>query len=207
MKKSIEIKRTAHYYLQHPKQPITSLLFVIHGYAQLAEDFLNDFISLKESNVLVVAPEAPSKFYNKEKKPVANWMTSYEREDEITDYINYLNQLYLTISLDYSNLPINVLGFSQGVSTLLRWITNSSIQPQQVHLCSGSIPLELTEKNFASLLASTFFYYYGSDDRLLKEAVALKQIDFLKSLASNVKFVPFSGRHEVSKECISNLTR
>lgn len=205
MKKSIEIKRTAHYWIQKPDLPIRSILFAIHGYAQLANDFLNDFRLLKNSNVLVITPEGLSKFYNKERKPVASWMTSHEREDEIKNYIDYLNQLYSTISNDYPHLPTNVLGFSQGVSTLLRWISNSSIKPSTVHLCSGTIPPELTKESFETLNDSNFIYYYGSEDRLLKEDAALKQIRLLGSFDLKVKSAHFSGRHEIPQECLENL--
>lgn len=205
MKQSLTIKRTAHYHLQIPKGEIKSIVFVIHGYAQLAEEFIREFEELKEINALVVAPEALSKFYNKERKPVANWMTSHEREDEIKDYINYLNELSQHIFQKFGVLPIATLGFSQGVSTLMRWLAQINFQINEVHLCSGSIPPELKKDDLTHLNQTKFNYYYGNQDRLLKPEKASKEVERILTLVEESKYFPFEGRHEVHQTTIDQL--
>ena len=207
MKQHLTIQRTAHYYLQKPSDPIQSIIVVLHGYAQLASTFISTFSPLRESNSLVVAPEAISKFYNSEKKVVASWMTSEHREDEMKDYILFLNTLIHEIINKYGNLPIAVLGFSQGVSTVMRWVANCDVKINEVHLCSGTIPPELDSTKLVFNKDSVYHYYYGSEDRLLKVEKAKEQISFLETLVSSTKIVEFNGRHEVSDETIQNLMR
>ena len=207
MKQSIQVSKTAHYYLSVPKGEVCSIVFVIHGYAQLASDFIEEFTSLKNNSCLVVAPEALSRFYNKERKPVANWMTSHERESEIEDYIGYLNQLKSEVFNRFGKLPISVLGFSQGVSTTMRWIQQNDSYLNEVHLCSGSIPPELNEENFEFKEGTRFYYYYGDEDRLLKAEKAKNEIHLLSRLTKEMSYIAFRGRHEVPKQALENLKR
>ena len=65
--------------LMQIKTLIQSCMF-FHGYAQLASIFITEFDYLKESNVLVIAPEGLSLFYGRERTPVSSWMTSHERK-------------------------------------------------------------------------------------------------------------------------------
>ena len=205
MKQTIEIKRNAHYYVQETIHSAKHILFVIHGYGQLAEEFIQEFNALKEESILVIAPEAISKFYNKDRKAVANWMTSHERLDEINDYVLYLNAVREKIIQDYGVLPFSVLGFSQGVSTALRWVCNSALQPSSFYACSGSIPPELERQDFVSLSNSLIFYYYGNRDRLLLPEHARKQIEILKCFELVIKEREYEGRHEVSLEAQQDI--
>lgn len=80
-----------------------------------------------------MAPEALNRFYLEgfAGRVGATWMTKEERLQEIDDYVNYLNQLYKTIlaNTDTSEITVNILGFSQGVATVCRWIANRYVQP------------------------------------------------------------------------------
>lgn len=207
MKHTLEIRRKAHYFIQKPDGEIRSVLYVIHGYGQLAEDFIEEFSFLKKTNTLVVAPEAISKFYNKERKAVANWMTSHERLDEIDDYISYLNQLENTVIDQYGILPAGVLGFSQGVSTALRWVAANQVRYNCFYACSGSIPPELKSTSFEDALEKGFYYYYGDKDRLLSIENAKKQFGLLCDLGLKVHPMSFHGVHEISQETRDDLVK
>jgi len=200
MKKNIIVSRTAHYYIQVPNLKIKRVLYVIHGYAQKASEFLNEFYFLKNSDCLVVAPEALSKFYNKKGEAVANWMTVHQRLDEIQDYVNYLSLLYEEVENDYNPGPSAALGFSQGTSTLLRWSMLDKIPLKHIYLCSGSIPPELTKENVRHYKGQ-LHYYYGNDDKLLSIAKAKLQLNMLESLELKCIEEHFEGRHEISEGC------
>ena len=132
--------RTAHYYSLNPTKGIKAVLIVIHGYAQAAEEFIQQFSHLAEEGILVVAPEGLSKFYGKSRLAVASWMTSMHREDEIKDYNLFIESVYSdtkSIKVD----KIAVLGFSQGVSTMLRWCSYTELKELKVFAASYDILL------------------------------------------------------------------
>jgi predicted esterase len=206
MKKTIAVERTAHYHLLEPEGEVKQILFALHGYAELAQDFIKNFEALKESNILVIAPEALSKFYNKYRKVAASWMTSHEREDEINDYLNYLNKLYTSIQSDYPNAELSLLGFSQGVSTVFRWAAQLNQKANfSLYACSGSVPPELNKADFKANGVKKVYYYYGDDDKLLPLEKAKTKVEVIRELGLEVIERPFEGRHEVSQICIADL--
>ena len=205
MRKKIIVSRTAHYYLQLPEKNIQRILFVLHGYAQKASDFIKEFDFLKSTDCLVVAPEALSKFYNKKGEAVANWMTVHQRLDEIDDYVGYLNQLRDEIVQEYGNLATAALGFSQGTSTLMRWCMKSKLPMTHLYLCSGSIPPELDRSN-VSHFEGNILYYYGDEDKLLPLEKVQLQLEALSALGLSYESKGYSGRHEISEVCKKDLS-
>lgn len=204
MKKQILTERTAHFHLQFPDKPIKAILYVIHGYGQLAKDFLKEFEFLKSSNALIVSPEALSKFYNKNGDAVANWMTSHERESEIRDYLFYLNRLQEKIREDFGNLKTGILGYSQGASTAFRWAANLKQQADVFYACSGTIPPEIEAKEVKQW-KSQLYFYYGNNDRLFKIEKAKQQMEKLKELKIPYQSFEFAGKHEIPKICLEHL--
>jgi len=196
MKKSIGVKRTATYH--HWKAPKSKKLFyVIHGYGQLAGDFIEVFRPL-EGKAELVAPEGLSRYYNKTKKAVASWMTSHERESEIEDYVNYLELLHGEISRNQQFEKVFLLGYSQGVSTAMRWLANTKVSFERIYLCSGSIPPELSLNDLKSQSNGIFHYFYGDHDPLLTVDKASEQVALLRELTDQVEAKEFKGGHEVS---------
>lgn len=96
----IQTTRTARYYsLGSFDDDITELWFVLHGYSQRAEDFIANFIPIIREGMLIVAPEALSRFYSRgfAGEVAASWMTREDRMHEIADYILYLDTLFAEI--------------------------------------------------------------------------------------------------------------
>src|SRR3954471_1991668 len=101
---------------------VSDLWIVCHGFGQLAREFLASFQSISRPNRLVVAPEALSRFYRSQgtvhtpETPVgATWMTTEDRETEISDYIAYLDTLLGDLLPRIApQAPVTALGFSQG---------------------------------------------------------------------------------------------
>ncbi|MFT5666228.1 MAG: putative esterase [Vicingaceae bacterium] len=204
MKHTIEVTKTAHYHYNPAKGNTKGIVIAIHGYAQLASEFIEEFSELSTFGYDVYAPEALSTFYNKLRKPVANWMTTHEREDEIRDYINFLNKFTEAIKLKHSDHTIYLIGFSQGVSTLLRWYAESSIVANEVHLIAGSIPVELTAKSFKKT-NNQYFYYHGIHDLLVKKEQAEIYWYQLKKLNVSAEYISFNGRHEIPEKLLARF--
>ena len=99
---------------------------VLHGYRQLARRFLRRFEPVAGDHRRIVAPEGLSRFYADPGRgrhgPAsavgASWMTREDRENEIRDYVAYLDQLWQHLRTDSpGRTRLVVLGFSQGVAT------------------------------------------------------------------------------------------
>ncbi|MBK6454961.1 MAG: hypothetical protein IPF87_02575 [Gemmatimonadetes bacterium] len=118
---------------------------VLHGYGQLAADFLVPFGGIADDTRAIVAPEALNRFYSGKEtggghpgRPVgATWMTREDRDAEIADYIGYLDRVVEQLA---DGRPIIALGFSQGVPTLLRWVTRGTTQASRVIAWAGELP-------------------------------------------------------------------
>ncbi|MBN4051421.1 hypothetical protein JYU16_01255 [bacterium AH-315-M05] len=148
LNKSISVSKTARYFiLGEPGDQITHVWFVCHGYGQLASDFLKTFEVLNNGKNLIIAPEGLHRFYVKAftGKIGASWMTKEDRNNDIKDYINYLDELYDEILMDFKgrNPHINVLGFSQGTATVCRWLCNGRSKADNLILWAGVFPPDL----------------------------------------------------------------
>ena len=136
---------------------LKNIWVIFHGYGQLVEDFSKTFELLATHDNLLLFPQGLSKFYLKSvgKQVGANWMTSYNRELDIINYLNYLDLLYeLEVKPYRKDVKLNLLGFSQGGHTVSRWINRSKIRYDKMVLWGSSLAHEITQdnvkKNFSS---------------------------------------------------------
>lgn len=182
------------------------IVFAFHGYAQLANDFLNELLPAIPSHVCVVAPEALNRFYAKGfgGKPAATWMTSEERESEIRDYVQYLNELYKHVIPQHFIGKVAVLGFSQGVATASRWIANELFRPDVFIICSGDLAIELRSPIHPAIMQINEIHYVSSlhDPLLTKQAKKDVQA-VLNQLACNCHY--FEGGHEMHIPTLSRI--
>lgn len=140
----IRVGRTARYHQLGDPRTASRLWVVVHGYGQLARYFLNAFAPVADGDA-VVAPEGLSRFYldPAHQRVGATWMTREDRAHEIDDHVHYLDALVDLLQPADGRRPLHVLGFSQGVATVARWLTRSAHRPAQVVLWGGSLPPEL----------------------------------------------------------------
>ncbi len=207
---TLEIKRTARYATLGTLSAQTEQVwFVCHGYGQLAAYFIKKFDILDPEKHFIVAPEALSRFYldNFSGKVGATWMTKEAREDEINDYLAYLNQLYAHV---FANSPcqaqelhINLLGFSQGVATASRWLFEGKIKIDSFIMWAGGIAHDLDFSQSAAVLGDKKLYFvYGKQDELIKEIDFQHQIQKLDSLGVSPELITFEGKHELNREVL-----
>jgi predicted esterase len=199
----ITVAKTARYYLSQPIDDDTSrIVFVLHGYAQLAGDFLAQFEPLFIKDTVFVAPEGLNRFYAKGfgGKPAATWMTSEDREHETKDYVNYLDTLYRHIVPPHFTGRIDVLGFSQGVATASRWIHQSAFKFHSFIMCSGDIAIELRNPVSEKLKAMKTIYITAENDPLLKHETKKDVMQVVEELGSIVYI--FCGGHELHLQSV-----
>jgi predicted esterase len=199
----IQVKKTARYFTIGTIQPgTTEVWFVLHGYAQLAADFIKHFECLDNSHRLIIAPEGLNKFYAKGfgGKPAASWMTSEDRIHEIADYIDYLNQLSESLKLPSSSIKVILLGFSQGVATASRWVASGSVSFDHFIVCSGEIAAEMQQPVHPMLLKTPITYITGNADKLISQEKLQAYTKLMKAL--NARIITFEGGHVIDEQSV-----
>jgi predicted esterase len=207
---TIAVPRTAHYYrLGEPSANIRRLWLVCHGYAQLADEFLENFRLLDDGTALVVAPEGMNYFYRKGfGGPVgATWMTRRHREDAIRDYSLFLQTLhrrYLAVLPD--DVETVALGFSQGAATVCRWMFAERPPLRHLVLWGGLPPEDLDYTALGNYLKDKTLHFLMGDadpfvtperEALFQEIKMRGGLDFQERR--------FAGGHEVLPEVLAGL--
>jgi len=203
----IKVSRTARYFtLGELGDKTKSIWIVIHGYGELANGFIIQFEPLANAGHFVVAPEALNRFYWKGfgGKPVASWMTSEDRLNEIADYVNYLSELYGTLP---QHLPLNVLGFSQGVATASRWIAMKNVKCQKLVFCSGEIGRELIGEQEAidHFNQQNILFTSGNNDAFYSIEQVERLMQAYKQTGLQFDFKLFEGVHEVNVDLLMDV--
>lgn len=145
----IIVPRRARYYTVGAPHTAREIWVVIHGYGQLADEFLVLFEPLVSDDRAIVAPEALNRYYKDAGQTGAHadtpvgttWMTRRHRDAEIADYVAYLDKL--AAALRPSGARLGVLAFSQGVATAWRWVALGSSAFDRVVMWAGAMPPDL----------------------------------------------------------------
>jgi predicted esterase len=209
-KHKIAVKKTARYFiLGNVSEQVKQIWFVCHGYAQLASYFLKKFESLQNPEILIVAPEGLNRFYIEgvSGRVAASWMTKEDREDEIRDYVAYLDAVYeeLSSQLRSKNIIVNVLGFSQGTATVCRWLALGNIKADNLILWAGPFPDDLDlEENKKLFDKSKIYFVLGDNDPYISEEKVQEHVGMLKGKL-NFEVLRFEGGHEINQEALKKI--
>jgi len=142
---------------------------VLHGYGQLAADFIGHFEPVVAPNRCVVAPEGLSRFYvdglERHEEVGASWMTRVDRAHEIDDYVAYLDAAVRHLRSGEETPSIRVLGFSQGAATASRWALLGDTAVDRLVLWGGAPAHDLDlEAHADALRAMGLTLVVGTDD-------------------------------------------
>jgi predicted esterase len=212
----IAISRTARYWtLGDLGEHTQEIWFVLHGYGQLGEYFIQNFKSLNDGSRFIIAPEGLSRFYLQPREFTgrigATWMTREDRESEIRDYVAYLDALYASLlvnvdSTTRSRLRVCVLGFSQGVTTACRWILLGHAEVHRLLCWAGGLPADIDLKAYAEhlrLLCPIFIA--GSTDEYITEKAIAEQRAMLEQIGVEYHFIQFEGGHHLDNTVLMQL--
>ena len=92
-------------------------------------------------------------------------MTSENRELEILDQYNYLNQVFKEYEL--IKKKINIFGFSQGAPVAARWIEEFQIKVNRLIFWSGNIPESIANNLTGSVNLQKPEFYIRKKDPLV----------------------------------------
>lgn len=207
----LKVQKTATYATWGELSPNTQNIWVVtHGYGQLSEYFIKHFHILDPKESFVIAPEALSHFYldGFSGRVGATWMTKYMRETAIEDYVNYIQAVFETATqgVGFSKIKLNLLGFSQGTATICRWAFQKNINFDKLILWAGSFPHDINfEKSAKTLQNKAFYFVYGKQDELVKQADFEKHLEHLENYHITPEIITFEGKHMLNQEIISKI--
>jgi predicted esterase len=189
---AVRVPRTAHVATLGTPAAAETWWVALHGYGQRAADFAEQCATLTGPDRAVVAPEALSRFYvdglETHETVGASWMTRAAREDEIADYVEYLDTVVRRLRPDRGNRKIAgeevvsglrpeeaspsicVLGFSQGAATASRWALLGDTAVDRLVLWGGAPAHDLDLSAHAERLrAMDLTWVVGTDDPYVTE--------------------------------------
>ena len=209
-------RRTGRCAVRGPADPATAreLWIVLHGYGQLAREFIDGVSAADDGTRLIVAPEALSRFYSSQAPlahfssaadPVgASWMTRDDREDEIVDQIFWLGQVLETYRARVApNTPVTVLGFSQGAAAAVRWVDSGGVTPAHL-IVWGALPDASLPTN-SVVWTTRCTLVVGNRDQFLPEAKVEAERARLDQAGVPYTFVSFVGGHRLDDTTLSRL--
>ncbi|HXT15934.1 MAG TPA: hypothetical protein VN706_09930 [Gemmatimonadaceae bacterium] len=212
----VRVQRTARYYtLGAERGGFAAVWFLLHGYGQLAGEFIRYFADLGGDDVLLVAPEAMNRFYlvSPSKAPAAErpvgatWMTREDRESEVADYVEYLDALAEEIApMLAPDAAINVLGFSQGTATATRWVTHGRVRAARLVVWGGLLPpdSDLTHGHSA-LRHVPLTIVLGTRDQYVNEDMLTAELARLDAAGIPREIIRFDGGHAISRGVFAEL--
>lgn len=207
IRKTLTVPKTARYFCSaEPSAAFTEVVFVCHGYAQLASEFISEFDVIANAGRLVVAPEGLHRFYHKggAEKVVASWMTKEDREDDIRDYISWLDMVAADVLLQCRpDVKVTLLGFSQGAATATRWVTLGMTKIDHLILWCGFFPPDIRED--FSIAETQLTVVTASDDRFISKEEEQRQLTNIKARHATYKHVRFTGQHVIDAGTLSEL--
>ena len=205
---SIKVENTAHYVsLGELNRGTKEIWIVCHGYGQLAKFFIRKFKILQKEGVHIVAPQGFHKFYLKgfSGRVGASWMTKENRDDEITDHCNFLEQL--TDHLIHSaskNCKINVLGFSQGAATISRWSLKTKYSVNTFVLWAGKIASDFDFDKYKSKHPNTNNYIiFGTRDQFYPVKTIKEYKTEMKEL--DATWISYDGDHSIHSDTLHTI--
>ena len=202
----LTVPRSARYVvLGEPGPHVRTLWIAIHGYGQLAARFARRCGPLASAHALVAVPEALSRFYldapaggsHAAARVGASWMTREDRLAEIGDHVAYLDLLVARLREECGGDPaLRVLGFSQGVATMARWLVFGTPRAERVIAWGGLLPDDLDHARLADRLAGApLTYVVGEGDGHRSVDQVRAQADLVRTRGIDARVVPFDGGH------------
>ena len=208
----LTVQRTARYYtIGQLTENTTHIWFCLHGFGQLASYFSRKFTGLDDGKTLVVIPEGLSRLYlnGQYERVGASWLTREAKQQEINDFVGYLNALYDTVlnGRNAADFHITLLGFSQGAATVCRWLNAGHCNANRLILWAGFFSNGIVDLIDPQKLATVDVHYvYGRQDEFF---TLIGDLDAYKARLltdiPNLRITTYEGGHRVEPAVLKQL--
>jgi predicted esterase len=203
--------RRARYYTAGDSASPDDVWIVCHGFGQLAAPFGRQFERLVTPGRLIVAPEALNRYYlgagssgsTPDARVAATWMTREDRDNEIADYVEWLDKVHARTVPD--DARVTALGFSQGVATVTRWITLGSRVVHRFVAWTGQLPPDVDLSVLGARLRRPVVLVRGSTDRLGEWVRPAENASRLEAAGIPFEVVTFEGGHRLDDAVLDQI--
>lgn len=207
-----QTQKTAKVVIEGEVNPkLKTVWLVAHGYGHLASYFINKLKPILNEENLVIVPEGLHRYYLNgiSGRVGASWMTKEEREHDIADYCNYLDEVYKKFIRPLGEkITVNALGFSQGGATLCRWASSTQYKIDNLIIWGSVIPTDMNWENYLSKInVGNWIYVAGDKDEYLNPEQQHTQLDTLKRNNIQPQTVFYEGGHDIMEEPLRLLTQ
>ena len=203
-------RRARYYTIGGGSASVDEAWIVLHGHGQVASVFINYFKSIATPERLVVAPEALNRYYvepgasgrSRDAKVGATWMTRMDRDNEIADYVDFLDAVWGETAARASR--VTALGFSQGVATACRWMAMGKSRIDRLVAWAGQVPPDVDPSAF-SKLAHGVTLVAGTTDEYAAWIAEGNSAARLETAGIRPEVVTFDGGHRMDRITLDRL--
>jgi len=208
----VTTRRARYYTIGGGEQPLSEAWIVLHGLGQLASVFIKYFQSIATPGRLIVAPEALNRYYvtpgasgrTADAKVGATWMTRMDRENEIADYVDFLDAVWRESAMSAAH--VTALGFSQGVATACRWAAMGNSRVDRLIAWAGQLPPDVDPSVFAKLPGGVTLVA-GTTDEYSAWIAEGNHDARLVAAGLKPRVVTFDGGHRMDRLTLDNLSK
>ena len=200
------VTRTGVYYTAGDRAQSIRQWLCCHGYGQRADFMIRKFNKRVKHQEYALAVEGPNRFYweGVTGEIVATWMTSRFRLDEIRDNNAFLSRVYDT-EIDKSKQRI-LFGFSQGGTTLWRWIHDKKPDFDVFINYAGWIPEDIDLSTLQDhMQGKKLIYAFGDQDQYLTDDRLKKAKAIIADSKLDINIHPFQGEHKIYRKVVDDI--
>lgn len=208
----VTTRRARYYTIGGGEQPPGEAWIVLHGLGQLASVFIKYFESIASPGRLIVAPEALNRYYvtpgasgrTADARVGATWMTRMDRENEIADYVDFLDAVWGETASGAAR--VTALGFSQGVATACRWVANGKSRVDRLVAWAGQLPPDVDPSVYAKLPGGVTLVA-GTTDEYAAWIAEGNHDARLVAAGLRPRVVTFDGGHRMDRLTLDGIAR
>jgi predicted esterase len=180
---------------------------VFHGIGYLSRYFLRHFQHLDPHENYIIAPQAPALYYLDQTYTHigASWLTRENTHLYMENLLQLLDALWISEKLNTAPSLV-LMGYSQGVSILSRWIAARKLECDRLLLYAGRVPDELGHEDFAHLPpAAKVDFFIGDKDPFITPEMRATLTGRLELLfGDRIQLIEYSGGHKLINSLITS---